>query len=411
MKVLAVTHGLRLGGAQLSTLEFLENLKYFVELRVLVCKDAKEEFVSHIRSLGVEVYRIPCQSVANYPYMHIEGARKLVERTDIVWIADESYLVASHIKKLRRVPIVAHLRSYALICPWWAALYGLRKACLERCSLWRITRCKQCINLELARIELLNSVKASIYWLLDFVKGPLDYFKWLKLLRGVIDSIDAFLPVSKALWEIYVSHIPELKDKPFKVIYNPVTEPLKYVRPNLSEPHDNYILYASSSNPVKGPHILLEAWSKISKEFKDLKLYMAGCKDTWVEKLAKKLDIKNVVFLKRLPPSKHYYFMMYMARAVVVPSLWPEPFGRIPIEANRLGVPAIVTNRGGLSEIIENGVTGVISNADSESLADAIVKSLSRKWDRSVIVKSTYERISPQVMIDELLKFFEDMLK
>jgi len=61
---------------------------------------------------------------------------------------------------------------------------------------------------------------------------------------------------------------------------------------------------------------------------------------------------------------------MYKTKAVVMPSLFPEPFGGILVEAKRLGIPVIATDRGALPEIIENNTTGIISNADSESFAD-----------------------------------------
>jgi len=411
MKILAISDSLRFGGAQISILEFLELLKNKVEFKVLVCKGADEKFTSCASSIGVEVYRVSCHTVMYYPVMNIKSVRKLIEWADVVWIADVEYLVAPRIKKLKKVPIAAHLRSYALVCHWWATLYSLKEVCLKKCSPWRITRCKQGINLELAKIGLLSSAKAGIYWLLDFAKSPLDYFRWIRLVRGVIDSIDGFIPVSKALWEIHTSHIPELKKKPFRIVYNLATKPLKYIEPDPNEPYENYILYASGSNPAKGPHILLPAWPRVSKEFRDLKLYMVGCRGTWVERLAKKLNARNVVFLERFPPDKQYYYMMYKAKAVVMPSLFPEPFGRIPVEANKLGVPVVVTDRGGLPEIIESNATGVISNADSKSLADAIARVVSREWSRSKIIESIYKRITSDNTVNKLLEFFEELLK
>ena len=177
MNVLAVMHGSRFGGAQVSTLEFFELLKNKVKLKALVCDDFRERPAYQLTS-GIELYKLPCNTTMNYPVMDVERARKLIEWADIVWITDVEYLVAPRIKKVRRVPIVAHLRSYALVCPWWGALYGFREACLERCSLRRIIGCKQGINLEFSRIGLLSADKAFLYWLLDFVKGPLDYSKW-----------------------------------------------------------------------------------------------------------------------------------------------------------------------------------------------------------------------------------------
>jgi glycosyltransferase involved in cell wall biosynthesis len=45
---------------------------------------------------------------------------------------------------------------------------------------------------------------------------------------------------------------------------------------------------------------------------------------------------------------------------VIVPSTKPEPFGRIAIEAMSLYKPVIAANHGGLTEIIENGVSGYL---------------------------------------------------
>jgi glycosyltransferase involved in cell wall biosynthesis len=93
-----------------------------------------------------------------------------------------------------------------------------------------------------------------------------------------------------------------------------------------------------------------------------------------------------------------------------MPSIWPEPFGRIPVEANRLGVPAVVTNRGALPEIVKDGTTGIITEADSDSLANAIARAISREWDRNTIMRRSFELINPTSIIDELIKFFERIL-
>jgi glycosyltransferase involved in cell wall biosynthesis len=409
MNLLAVASSLWFGGAQVSTLEFLDLLRSKVRLKVLTCEEGDAKFFNALSSMSLETYRVPCQTSFAYPTLAVGQAREIVEWADVVWITDEIYAAVPQIKKIK-APVVVHLHSSALICHWWGALYGFREPCLERCSVWRITRCKQGINLELAKMGLLGDARARLYWLLDFVKGPLDFFRWSRVMNGVVESIDGLIAVSRTLWDIYVRHLPSLSGKPFSIVYNLVTEPLKYVKPNPHEPYGDYIFYASGSNPVKGPHILLEAWQEVSKEFKDLKLYMVGCKDTWVERKARQMNLRNVEFMERLPPGRRYYYLMYKAKAVVMPSLVPEAFGRIPVEANRLGVPAIVTNRGALPEIIEDGITGTIAEADSNNLAEAIAKTLSRNWDRGVIIGRVSERINPSNIINELLSFFKKII-
>ncbi len=410
MNLLAVAHSLWFGGAQVATLEFLDHLRSRVRLKVLTCKEGDAKFLDALGAMGIETYSVPCRRSSGYPILVIEQAQGLVEWADVVWITDVEYSIAPEIKKIRKVPIVAHLHSHALICPWWGALYGFREPCLEKCSAWRITRCKQGINLERAKIGLLGDTRARLYWLLDFIKGPLDFFRWSELMNGVVESIDGFIAVSKALWDIHVHHLSGLSSKPFSIVYYPVTAPLRYVKPDPHEPYDDYILYASGSGIHKGPHLLLKSWATVSKEFRDLKLYMIWCKGSWVEGLAKKMCLNNVVFLDKLPLDE-LYRLMYKARAVVMSSIWPEPFGRIPVEANRLGVPAVVSSAGGLPETIVNGVTGYIFKAgDADDLAEKVMKVLERDFYREEVIRHSYEKINPHREVERIVKFFESVV-
>jgi glycosyltransferase involved in cell wall biosynthesis len=411
MRILALAHGLGIGGAQISTLEFLEGLRGRLDLKLLVCSEADENFASNATSIGIGVYHAPCRVSGGYPIMDVNRAKDLIKWADIAWITDVEYLTAPLIKQIRSIPVIAHIHSYALICPWWGTLYSFREPCLEKCSAWRITRCKQGINLELAKIGLLSSARARLYWLLDFVKGPLDFFKWSRVMNSVTESIDGFIAVSKALWEIHARHLLSLSSKPFSIVYNPVTEPLKHVKPDPHEPYGDYVLYASGSNPVKGPHLLLEAWREVSREFRDLKLYMVGCKSTWVERKAHQMALRNIVFMERLPPDRRYYYLMYKAKAVVMPSLVPEAFGRIPVEANRLGVPAIISSAGALPEIIIDDITGYIFKAgDVDDLVKKVVKVLEKDFNREEIIKHSYEKVNPQREVENLIKFFESVM-
>jgi hypothetical protein len=62
----------------------------------------------------------------------VELLKKLVDWADAVWIAEELYHLAPRIKKLKKLPIVAHLQVYPLICPHWNATYGSREICLKK---------------------------------------------------------------------------------------------------------------------------------------------------------------------------------------------------------------------------------------------------------------------------------------
>ncbi|PWT99363.1 MAG: hypothetical protein C5B51_27375 [Terriglobia bacterium] len=62
---------------------------------------------------------------------------------------------------------------------------------------------------------------------------------------------------------------------------------------------------------------------------------------------------------------------------LAVPSLWPEPFGLVGIEAGCLGVPAVGYAVGGIPEWLHGGITGELASGDPptvEGLAQAIVR-------------------------------------
>jgi len=71
--------------------------------------------------------------------------------------------------------------------------------------------------------------------------------------------------------------------------------------------------------------------------------------------------------------------MLAEADLLVVPSLWPEPFGLVGPEAGRLGIPAAAFDVGGISEWLVDGVNGVVAPGNpptAQGLADAIVRCL-----------------------------------
>ena len=59
------------------------------------------------------------------------------------------------------------------------------------------------------------------------------------------------------------------------------------------------------------------------------------------------------------------------ALALVCPYDWPEPFGLVLIEALACGTPVLAYRRGAIPEIIDNGVTGFVSENLSE-MAEAV---------------------------------------
>lgn len=95
------------------------------------------------------------------------------------------------------------------------------------------------------------------------------------------------------------------------------------------------------------------------------------------------------------------------AVALLNPIQWPEPFGLVMVEALACGTPVITTPRGAAPEIVEDGVTGLLS-AETADLVAAVTDV--GALDRRACRRSVEERFSTQRMVESHLAFYEEVL-
>ena len=111
--------------------------------------------------------------------------------------------------------------------------------------------------------------------------------------------------------------------------------------------------------PEKGVQVLLEAFSRLIPEIQDLKLMVGGIGpyEGALRTKAGELGLAGrVVFLGYLDEKRrNEYFKM--ADVAVFPSLY-EPFGIVALEAMATQIPVLVSDTGGLSEVIAHGIDG-----------------------------------------------------
>lgn len=70
--------------------------------------------------------------------------------------------------------------------------------------------------------------------------------------------------------------------------------------------------------------------------------------------------------------------LLSRARLLAVPSIWPEPFAMVGLEAAAFGVPAVAFGVGGIGEWLTDGVNGVMVTppGDSDAMGRAIARLL-----------------------------------
>jgi len=126
----------------------------------------------------------------------------------------------------------------------------------------------------------------------------------------------------------------------------------------------------------KGQAVFLEAAGLLAAKGRSLRLIIAGEgeeKDN-LKRISEKLGISGkVIFTGYLPdPAGH----IGACDIVVNPSVEPEGFGRVVIEAMSLGKPVVSSNLGGPLEIIEDGKDGILCEPSPEGFSAALERLL-----------------------------------
>lgn len=139
--------------------------------------------------------------------------------------------------------------------------------------------------------------------------------------------------------------------------------------------NEKIILYVGRLVYEKGIQNLIAAMPKILDRYHDSKLIICG-RGGMIDELreqVKYLGIDNKVYFAGYCDSKKMQKMYKCADVAVFPSTY-EPFGIVAIESMLSGTPTIVSDVGGLNEIIEHGVTGMKSYAgNANSIADSVL--------------------------------------
>ncbi len=139
------------------------------------------------------------------------------------------------------------------------------------------------------------------------------------------------------------------------------------------------ILMPARLSRKKGHAVLIEALAKLGR--KDVCCLMVGDdgrQTAYRRELLDLIHLRGLDEVVRLVPQAADISAAYSIAAVVVaPSIKPEGFGRVPVEAQAMGCPVVASDIGGFRETIIDGVTGLlVPVGDADRLAAAIASAL-----------------------------------
>jgi glycosyltransferase involved in cell wall biosynthesis len=157
----------------------------------------------------------------------------------------------------------------------------------------------------------------------------------------------------------------------------------------------------------KGQEVMIAAMAKLTHKDAVLILVGAGAgRDAFQSKLMAVIANHNMQGRVILAPETNDMpAAMMLADVVVMPSLTPEPFGRVAIEAQAMGRPVVAFDHGGAVESIIAGTTGWLAKpADVDDLATAVDTALSLKPR----ARQQYSKRARQHVLDD---FTTDLMK
>src|SRR5213594_1382155 len=152
----------------------------------------------------------------------------------------------------------------------------------------------------------------------------------------------------------------------------------------------------------KGIFTLLDALEELRKQGKDVSLVFVGegplkedlVKEVLRRKLSDRVKITGFVDQEKLVS------LYNSCDAFVLPSHY-EPFGMVALEAMASRVPVVVSDVGGLSEIVEDGVTGVkVPSSDPHALAEGILRVLDNRELSERLKENAYRAVQERYRWD-----------
>ena len=203
--------------------------------------------------------------------------------------------------------------------------------------------------------------------------------------------------------------------KKISIVYNAVAD---FNSNKERKKRNKYVVgMAGRINRWKGQKLFIEAAKKVIDNIDNIEFVIAGSayegEEYITEQIKKYIKDNNlehkIKLLGQVNDMKKFYESIDI---FVLPSIQPEPFGLVIIEAMDCGLPVIATNHGGPVEIIENNVDGIlVSYENSDEIADAIIRLASdKKFYKKISENGRRKKIkqfSIETMVNEITSIID----
>ncbi len=192
------------------------------------------------------------------------------------------------------------------------------------------------------------------------------------------------------------------------------------------EGEGNYLIHFGRILEDKGTHIAIEVAKKteIPMRLASSTVRANTSQKYYEEKVKPSVDgvrVSEVGYLEAKDKSSY----IKNALAFLFPLQWDEPFGMVMIEAMACGTPVIAYNRGSVSEIVRDGLTGFIIDPDDQDRPgkgswiikkkgiEGLVEAIKRikEIDRNKCRRHVEENFTVEKMVDNYEKLYYKIIK
>ena len=234
------------------------------------------------------------------------------------------------------------------------------------------------------------------------------------LLRQLTPDMDQLIAVSRSIERKIADE--HRTGAPVRLIYNgvdlqrydhqgPVTLSEEYGL----EPGSRVVGVVARLEPEKGHQTLIEAWPHVLREVPDAYLLIVGegSRREFLEEWAAAHKVAHrVLFTGRRDDIPAVTAALDVA---VLPS-WREAQGLSILEAMALSRPVVASDVGGIPEMIEDGVTGLLVEHDNPvALAAAIVRLLKDRSYAAAIARAGHDLVHERFCIELMVKAIEQI--
>lgn len=172
------------------------------------------------------------------------------------------------------------------------------------------------------------------------------------------------------------------------------------------------ILFVGRLVKEKGCDTLIKAAAICKSNGLDLSIVICGDGHfrTEIENLIEIYKLESIVNLMGFVDKKSLTKLFSESKIVVVPSLWPETFGLVALEAMMYKKPVIASDYGGLSETVNN--SGLLFEPGNEhDLADKITELMNNEKLSALLGEKGFEKFKTDYECDKVINQYIRLYK